>query len=246
MTEAKPKASAVLIGIGAIIKALGEQGISKDKRNKEQGYAFRGIDDVLNALNPLLVEHDLVIVPSYFDRIVDGRPTKSGGMMYNVSITGQFEFISLVDGSEKTVGPFVGEAQDSADKATNKAMSASYKAMAFQTFCIPTEGMQDADSNTPEETVRQPPPPPKKPPSAAQQKIADGLLADLETTDDPDALWKHPNTQKYLKAWHADKSHDLYDQMVRAAKAAKKRVSEQEKEPPPADPGVPFNDDIPF
>ena len=36
---------------------------------------------------------------------------------------------------------------DSADKATNKAMSAAYKYMAMQTFCIPTEGDNDADAS---------------------------------------------------------------------------------------------------
>jgi len=37
---------------------------------------------------------------------------------------------------------------DSGDKATNKAMSAAYKYMAFQTFAIPTEGDNDADAHT--------------------------------------------------------------------------------------------------
>ena len=39
---------------------------------------------------------------------------------------------------------------DSADKSTNKAMSAAYKYAAFQTFCIPVEGTPDADADTPE------------------------------------------------------------------------------------------------
>jgi hypothetical protein len=37
---------------------------------------------------------------------------------------------------------------DSGDKASNKAMSAAYKYAAFQAFCIPTEGDNDADSQT--------------------------------------------------------------------------------------------------
>jgi hypothetical protein len=41
-----------------------------------------------------------------------------------------------------------GEAMDSADKATNKAMSAAYKYAAFLAFCIPTEGDNDADATT--------------------------------------------------------------------------------------------------
>jgi hypothetical protein len=49
-----------------------------------------------------------------------------------------------------------GEAMDSGDKATNKAMSAAYKYVTFQTFCIPTEGDNDADLTT-HETVPTPP-----------------------------------------------------------------------------------------
>jgi hypothetical protein len=59
----------------------------------------------------------------------------------------EFNFVSALDGSKHTVKTF-GEAMDSADKATNKAMSAAYKYAAFQAFCIPTEGDTDADATT--------------------------------------------------------------------------------------------------
>ena len=39
-----------------------------------------------------------------------------------------------------------GEAMDSGDKATNKAMSAAYKYACFKAFSIPTEGDNDADA----------------------------------------------------------------------------------------------------
>jgi hypothetical protein len=58
-----------------------------------------------------------------------------------------FDLVSAVDGSSHTVH-VIGEAMDSADKATNKAMSAAYKYMAMQVFCIPTEGDNDADATT--------------------------------------------------------------------------------------------------
>jgi hypothetical protein len=52
---------------------------------------------------------------------------------------------------------------DSADKATNKAMSAAYKYAAFQAFAIPTEGDNDADAHTPEPVSRKASP--AKPPA---------------------------------------------------------------------------------
>jgi hypothetical protein len=55
--------------------------------------------------------------------------------------------VSAIDGTTHTAATF-GEAMDSGDKATNKAMSAAYKYAAFMTFAIPTEGDNDADATT--------------------------------------------------------------------------------------------------
>jgi hypothetical protein len=64
-------------------------------------------------------------------------------------VEAEFDFVAASDGSKHTVKTY-GEAMDSGDKATNKAMSAAYKYAAFQAFCIPTEGDNDADATTPE------------------------------------------------------------------------------------------------
>ncbi len=135
---------------GAIAKvstALAKSGISKDRKNESQGYKFRGIDDVYNALAPMLAEHQLVILPRCLSRTVTERETRGGGVLFNVVVEAEFDFVSAEDGSKHTVKTY-GEAMDSGDKATNKAMSAAYKYAAFQTFCIPTEGDNDADAHT--------------------------------------------------------------------------------------------------
>jgi hypothetical protein len=64
-----------------------------------------------------------------------------------VTVEAEFDFVCAEDGSKHTVKTF-GEAMDSGDKATNKAMSAAYKYAAFQAFAIPTEGDNDADAQT--------------------------------------------------------------------------------------------------
>ncbi|MGL5648806.1 MAG: ERF family protein [Clostridium sp.] len=123
-------------------------GIKKDKRNQQQGFSFRGIDDVYNALAPVLVECKLVIMPRMLDRVVTERATKNGGALFYVVVTAEFDFISAEDGSMYTTRTY-GEAMDSGDKATNKAMSIAYKYAAFQAFCIPTEDTkQDPDATT--------------------------------------------------------------------------------------------------
>lgn len=134
--------------INAVQAALAQTGITKDRKNQQQGYSFRGIDDVFNALSPLLAAHGLCILPRVVSRECIERQTMKGGTLFYVTVGVEFDFVCAEDGSTHMVKTY-GEAMDSADKATNKAMSAAYKYAAFQAFAIPTEGDNDADSHTP-------------------------------------------------------------------------------------------------
>jgi len=135
--------------IAAVQGELAKVGISKSRRNQQQGYNFRGIDEVYAALSPLLASHGLVIVPRVTSRECVEGLTRKGDPLFRVTVHAEFDFVSADDGSIHTAATF-GEAMDSADKATNKAMSAAYKYAAFMTFAIPTEGDNDADAHTPE------------------------------------------------------------------------------------------------
>lgn len=134
--------------INAIQSELAKEGITKSRRNQQQGYNFRGIDDVFNALSPLLAKHGLCIMPRILSRECVERQTAKGGVIFYVTVEAEFDFISAEDGSKHTVRNY-GEAMDSADKATNKAMSAAYKYAALQTFAIPTEADNDPDAHAP-------------------------------------------------------------------------------------------------
>ena len=154
MTEASGHAPpAVYRAIAAVAGAIASKGIAKDKRNSQQGYNFRGIDDVYNALAPILSEAGLVVLPRVLNRLETERETKSGGALFNVVVEVEFDFVAAEDGSHHVVKTF-GEAMDSADKATNKAMSAAYKYAAMQAFCIPTSGDNDADATSHEVAPR--------------------------------------------------------------------------------------------
>jgi len=133
--------------IAAITQELSRIGIAKDSKNSQQGYQFRGIDQVYGALSPLLAKHGLCILPRVKERTVLERQTKSGGALFYTTLVVEFDFVAAEDGSKHTVIT-VGEAMDSGDKSSNKAMSAAYKYAAFQAFCIPTEGDNDADATT--------------------------------------------------------------------------------------------------
>jgi hypothetical protein len=123
-------------------------GITKDRRNMQgSGYNFRGIDDVYNTIAPLLAKHGLCILPRVLSRECVERVSQKGGALFYVTVDAEFDFVSAEDGSKHTVKTF-GEAMDSGDKATNKAMSAAYKYACFQAFSIPTESDNDADAHT--------------------------------------------------------------------------------------------------
>jgi hypothetical protein len=158
--------------INAVQAALAKTGISKANRNQAQGYNFRGIDDVYNALSPLLAEHGLCILPRVLARTVDQHQTSKGGTLFYVTVEAEFDFVCAEDGSTHTVKTF-GEAMDSGDKATNKAMSAAYKYAAMQAFAIPTEGDNDADAHTHDVIAKAADMSPK----ARAARISDGVKA---------------------------------------------------------------------
>ena len=142
MTEKK-----VYKAISAVAADLSAQGIQKQKpQGGGVNYAFRGIDAVYNALAPALVKHGLLILPRCTERTSCERTSKNGGALFYITVRAEFDFVSTEDGSVHTVVTY-GEAMDSGDKATNKAMSIAYKYAAFQAFCIPTEETAiDADA----------------------------------------------------------------------------------------------------
>lgn len=138
-------------GVYACINAVSRDianagGIAKTRVNEQQHFKFRGIEDVQNALAPLLAQHGLVILPRCLSRQVVERQARGGGALFTVVVEVEFDIVCVADGSMHVVRTY-GEAMDSADKATNKSLSAAYKYMAFQTFCIPTAG-DDADAVT--------------------------------------------------------------------------------------------------
>lgn len=203
---------AVYKAISAVAKALAAQGIKKDKRNAQQGFMFRGIDQVYTALAPALVEHGLLILPRIVDRSVTERTTKTGNALFYVTIKAEFDFVAVEDGSTHTVVTF-GEAMDSGDKATNKAMSIAYKYAAFQAFCIPTEETAiDADAECHEVEPDQPKPAGKKA-SRSPDELLSSFAEWAMTCNDSAGLTRAYNAlSKKLAAYpeQAEKAHGVY------------------------------------
>ena len=122
--------------------------IGKDRRNQTQNFQYRGIDDVMNELHSVLAKCGVFVVPQVLDEARTTGKTKSGGDMFYTRLKIKFTFYAE-DGSfiESVV---IGEAMDTGDKASNKALSVGLKYALLQVFCIPTEDEKDPDAVSPQ------------------------------------------------------------------------------------------------
>ena len=142
-----------MAGIHEAIVSIMQQGysIAKDKKNQQQGFRYRGIDDVMNVFQPLLAQHGVFAVPEVIESNREERTTTKGGNLIYSVLKIKYTFYARDGSSVEAV--VVGEGMDSGDKASNKAMAVGMKYAMFQTFCIPTEEMPDPDATTPPEST---------------------------------------------------------------------------------------------
>lgn len=125
--------------------------IGKDSYNQQQKFMYRGVDAVMNALNPVLTSNHVFCVPEVLEQHREERQTRNGGNLI-YSILKMCYTLYAEDGSSVSA-TVIGEGMDSADKSSNKAMSVAYKYAMFQIFSIPTEEMADPDADTPPEST---------------------------------------------------------------------------------------------
>lgn len=144
------------------IAAIMQEGyaIGKNSKNAQQGYKYRGIDDVMNVFQPLMSKYKVFCVPQVLESEREERHTvKGGNLIYSVL---RIKYSFYAEDGSCIDAIVVGEGMDSGDKASNKAMAVGMKYAMFQTFCIPTEEMRDADPDaaTPEPSEPAPDPVP--------------------------------------------------------------------------------------
>lgn len=138
----------------AICGVMSEIGaVGKNDKNRQQGYLYRGIDAVMNALNPAMIKHKVFCVPEILEQTREERTTKSGtNMIYSIC---KIKYRFYADDGSFVETITIGEGMDTADKSTNKAMAIAFKYACFQTFCIPTEDLiDDPDKQTPEPSTK--------------------------------------------------------------------------------------------
>lgn len=122
------------------------EAIGKNKKNQQQGFSYRGIDDVYNALNPILSKHGVFTAPEVVGIQRESVTNKNGTLLHYSIVTMKHKFYCEDGSMVETV--VIGEGMDSGDKATNKAMAIAHKYALFQIFCIPTEDAVDPDAES--------------------------------------------------------------------------------------------------
>lgn len=171
--------------VEALIAVMGDvQAVRKGDRNTQQGYIFRGIDAVVNAVGPVFRKHGVVAVPhktvaNYRDVLTNtGKPSRE------CTVTVTYRFYG-------PAGDFIdaevpGESMDFGDKGAPKAMSVAYRIVLLQALCIPTDEPEpDAQS------YERAPEPDRKSPRwdpVEQEVLLTGWMAEIEDAADAVAI----------------------------------------------------------
>lgn len=139
--EPIPTNPQIFTAINNAMKQIGAVG--KTSKNQTQGFMFRGIDAVMNAINPALQNNGIFVVPTVLEQTREERTNSKGTTLLYTILKVRYRFYAT-DGSyfDSVV---VGEGMDSGDKSCSKALSICFKYACFQIFCIPTEDLVDPD-----------------------------------------------------------------------------------------------------
>lgn len=120
--------------------------IAKDRQNKMQGYSFRGIDEVYESLQAVLVKHKVFSLPTVLEQVREERVSKNGGL--NIYSILKIKYTFYTDDGSSVEAVVIGEGMDNGDKASNKGMSVGHKYALLQAFAIPTKDPKDPENDS--------------------------------------------------------------------------------------------------
>jgi hypothetical protein len=153
--------------VQALSAVMGDvQAVGKSERNQQQGYVFRGVDAVVNAVGPALREHGVVVVPVSVEYDARDYQTTKGTLMRGITAKIGFRFYGPA--GDYIDALVAGESSDSGDKAVPKAHSVAYRTLLLQALCIPTDEADPDASSHERASVRQ---------------LDDALLAEVEALE---------------------------------------------------------------
>jgi hypothetical protein len=142
--RAAPAVGAVYAAIDAVMGEVTHIGKGGRTPEKAGGYAFRGIDQVVDALSVAFRRHRLAVQSE-----VRWQEFHTEGKMTDARVVMRYDLTSLEDGSTFRVEG-LGEGRDSSDKGANKAMSMAKKDALCTAFLIPTGEPDHAELERPQ------------------------------------------------------------------------------------------------
>lgn len=170
------------------------QSVRKGDVNEQQGFRFRGVDAVVNAVAPALRNHSVIVVPDVRDyqygTVEVGRNRTPMG---HARVIVAYTFHGPAGDSITCSAP--GEAMDSGDKATAKAMSVAFRTALLQALALPTDE-PDPDAHTYQRAT----PPPANPNTDLINEIY--TLAAQLGPDGPKAVlkdWAEGHDNQHIK-----------------------------------------------
>lgn len=170
--------------------------IGKNSKNESQGFKYRGIDDVYNAINPILAKHAVFMTAQIMNKDRQERTNAKGTVLAFTSLRMRYRFYT--DDGSFVETEAEGEGMDSGDKSSNKAMAIAHKYALLQAFCIPTKELDDPDAHSHEiapEGGQRPQQPSRL---TAAKKWGDDQLALIPTL-----------SEKEFPAWHKKNANNI-------------------------------------
>ena len=142
--------------LGEVMKEV--TAIDKTRKNEQQGFMFRGIEDFMNELHNSFAKHGIIILPHELEHIQESYEVEKANsrgqiekkLQFRTRVHMEFKFISTDDGSFVEADGW-GEAADNGDKGYNKCKSIALKYVLMQMFLVPTKDIADPDKETPDE-----------------------------------------------------------------------------------------------
>jgi hypothetical protein len=126
-----------LARVMADVQSIGKN----DQRNDVGGrYAFRGVDRVVNAVGPALRRHGVLALPTrVFDVERRETRTKSGTVMEDCTLLVEWTIFGPAGDSLPVPLVSAGQANDTSDKATAKAISVAQRVLWLTALQVPTQ-----------------------------------------------------------------------------------------------------------
>lgn len=176
------KIAAVMAEVGAV---------AKNEKNVEQKFNYRGVDAVVNAVNPVLKKHGVFISHRVNKHVTERYENANKKIVTDAQV--EIEYTWWAEDGSSLSTSVAAEARDFADKATAKAMSVAFRTHLLQMLALPTDD-RDPDSESLEVTVADKAPvQPKAAPSKGGGTSMQGLQAIIRSAVEKDEI-PHPRT----------------------------------------------------